>query len=524
MGVSSRVQAEVTDGRKLRFAVHPLVRDLGVTTAGEAVVLVGSVLVVSAFGRWLGAAALAEYLLLRRVVALLQPGVQLGLPLAVARQVAVASGKGKPDRLPYLVAGLLLASALAVALGMTLNLAPRQFAAGLFGDAGHSGLILPLWLLLVGLAAQQFVYCFYQGQLALGRAALVHVSGLALVPLTAVAGLAWTGSVAFIVQLMGALTLLAALLLAPAGLWSTVRAGLRHHTDKVRELLRYGIPRLPGDLGLASFLALGPILAAHRLSLAQVSPLLIGQTFLTLGAAALTPLGLVLLPKLSQMLAQNRKAEVREQLGLLASALVDVSLFACVQLIVFADAVIVVWLGAEFGSATPVVRLTLLALPFYLIYVGLRSAIDAASVRAHNAENVLLSLGLFLVASLAVVKLVPTARLLEGIALSLVAAAVLLGSLTLITVRRLYALAWPPWRALADPGIAVSLGAIAFVARQVSGGEISLPRFLAIETLTCAAFLGLLMALRTPWLVSLRQMAGRAGGDESGLKGTERNA
>ncbi len=524
MGVSSHVQAEVAEGRNLRLAVHPLVRDLGVTTAGEAAVLIAGVLVVSAFGRWLGAAALAEYLLLRRVVALLQPGVQLGLPLAVARQVAVARGRGTPDRLPYLTDGLLLASALALVLGITLNLAPEQFAGWLFGDAGHSRLILPLWLLLVGLAAQQFVYCFHQGQLALGRAALVHVSGLALVPLTVVAGFAWTGSVALIVQLMGALTLLAALLLAPAGLWSTVRAGLRNHTDKVRELLRYGIPRLPGDLGLAAFLALGPILAAHRLSLADVSPLLIGQTFLTLGAAALTPLGLVLLPKLSQMLAQNREAEVRERLGLLVSALVDASLFVCLQLVVFADVVIELWLGSGFLAATPVVRLTLLALPFYLIYVGLRSAINAASVRAYNTENVLLSLGLFLLAALAVVKLAPAAHVLAGIALSQAAAMVPLGLVALATARRLYKLIWPHGSDLTRAAIAVGFGALAFLARELGGGKISLPRFLAIEVLTCAAFLGLLVALRTPWLLSLWQMANGTSGSVTRRAGTERDA
>src|SRR5579864_2486247 len=75
--------------------VNPLVRDLGLTSATQIASFLAAIIVTSLFGRLIGALALSEYLLLRRVWAWMIAGTQLGMPVALPRYIAHSMGKGK---------------------------------------------------------------------------------------------------------------------------------------------------------------------------------------------------------------------------------------------------------------------------------------------------------------------------------------------------------------------------------------------------------------------------------------------
>ena len=138
--------------KRKRIRSHPLLLDLGFTSAAQISLFVSNLLLVSLFARFLSATALAEYLLLRRVVAWLQSGVQLGLLVGIPRYVAheAAGPDGQPET--YFALGAACLATVALTLGIILNFWHLTFSRLLFGSSQMNYLILPLSLMVGGLA------------------------------------------------------------------------------------------------------------------------------------------------------------------------------------------------------------------------------------------------------------------------------------------------------------------------------------------------------------------------------------
>ncbi len=466
----------------------------------EAIVLATSLLVVSLFGRLLGAVALAEYLLFRRVAAGLQSGVNLGLTIAVPRYVGLTANDpgGKPEA--YFLAALTSLTAFASFVVSLLILGRRLFAHWLFGSPEKAHLVLPLSLVLIGLAVQAAVYGYYRGILAMGRANALEVCNLALIPVAAVVLLYRSGSVALILGVIGCATLFCACLFALPIFRRTLQAKRAQVTPLFLELLRYGIGRVPGDFGYAALFAAGPIIAAHFIPLARVSYLLLGLSMLMAVGYSTTPLGLVLLSRFSMMVGQGRLQEVHASLEHLMTSTLALSVFASLQLAVFADFIVRMWVGPKFLDGVFIIRLLLLAIPPYVFYVAMRSSIDAASATPYNAGNVMAALAAYIALAFLAVKVLPINLALSGVALSFVGAVLSLGALTARSVRQLYNLPIPWTRCASSIIVGISLGVAGVLFRWALGFRTSLIEVVVFELVMSFLFLGVLVKLDPPWL------------------------
>jgi O-antigen/teichoic acid export membrane protein len=484
-----------------RVRLHPFFRDLGLTAVTGGTVVVAGFLVISLFGRILGAVALSEYLLLRRVVSWLQSGAQLGLGVALPRYVAHAIDKPAFERQAYFLAALACGGILPLGLGIVFMGARSFSARWLFGSAQVAHLILPLSVMLLGLVAHACVYGYYQGCLAMGLANGLQLCNLALVPLAAVIAFFHTGSVGLIVSVMGVSMLFGAGLFALPIMRHSRGGRWLKFTRHAGELLRYGIARVPGDFGNGALVALGPVIASHYLPMGRVSYLLLGLSILTVVSASAAPLGLVLLSKASMMLAQNRLDEFRSRLSHLVAGVLELSTFACLQLLIFADVLVGLWVGPKFLEGLPVIRILLLAIPFYMFYVALRSVIDAASVTAYNARNILVSLALFLTLAAVGAKAAPPKFLLEGLAGALVLAFITLAWLTARSVRQLYDLRIAWRHSAAALLIGALLAGVSLLIRFGQGFRMGPVELVMLELVQGVVFLGLLKKLGSTWLL-----------------------
>ena len=485
-------------GSRTKF--HPLLRDLTLTMATEFSVLAAGLVLVSLFGRLLGPVALGEFLLLRRVAAWLLAGVLLGMGNALPRYIAICVKKPQGERNAYFLAGTSCLMGFTVCVGVALYVGRQYFATWLFGDAHLAGLILPLGLMLAGLAAQTAAFSYYRGILAMKRANAIQLFHFAIIPIGVVVLLYPAHSVALIVGVAGALTVVAAALFARPIFRELARNPLPKLRPYAAELLRYGVGRVPGDFGQAALFALGPLMATHYLPLTQVAYLLLGSNFLLVMGYTAGPLTVVLLSKFSMMLGQNRLAEVRESLEHLVRAVLDISVFVSLQLVVFADVLVRVWVGPRFLPGISIIRLLILAIPPYLFYMALRSSIDAVTVKPRNAGNVMAALVIYLALTAVTLKALPANFLLEGIAGALVVALSVLGMLTARTFRDLYNLS-VPWGKCAPSLLAAALmGAASFAFRRIQpDAHESLLTFLW-ELLASGLFLVALGRLGSPWL------------------------
>jgi O-antigen/teichoic acid export membrane protein len=448
----------------------------------------------------MGAVAVGEYLLLRRVASWLSSGMQLGLGVALPRYVARAVDQRGMKQLGYLASALICLLGVAGVLGGILFVGRNLFAGWLFGSPERANLIVPLIWMLLGLAAVAGIYGFHRGRLAMLLANAMQVINFAVIPIASVALFYRTRPVAFIVLVNGVTMFLASLLflLPVSGDFSFAR--LPKLRPLARELLRYGVARVPGEFAGNALFALGPVLAAHYLPISEVYRLLLGVGLLMAISLSVTPFSVVLLSKVSMMIARNQMEELSRCLEKFAGGILELSVFICVQVVVFAGVLIRAWMGPEYVGGTEVIQITLLSVPFFLSFVAIRSAVDAATVVAHNAHNGYLALAVFLSLSGLAIWLLPRSLLLDAIAGALMIANAVLAWRTTRVARELLSLRIP-WRECALPIVlALALGFVSYLVRRALRPPFELPGFILTQLGTSALFLWASSKLGSTWL------------------------
>lgn len=487
------------DAESTRSSRRLFVHDVALTMVAEAAAMGSSLLLTALLSRWMGARPLSEYLLLRRVLSWLVAATLLGLATGLPRYVAHCAGSAKRNEAAYFVAALACMVPMALLTGGIMVVNRALFARWLFGDAKEAGLVTALALLIVGFSIHRAVYGYYRGLLEMTRANVLELTNAALLPLLVVAALAHRQTVAVMMGITGVLMTVSAALFALPVL-KRLRGAPLELRAHCHELLQYGVPRVPGEFGAAAITAIGPMLAVHFINIAKVSPLLLGLNILLVVGYAAGPLGVVLLSKVSMMLGRNEHEAVQSRLRLLIGGVTELSVFACIQLAIFADVVVRAWVGPGFENQMGVIRLVLLAIPFYLFFMTLRSTIDAATVKPLNTVNVMVSLGVYVGLMAAWIAVFSVHALLVGIAASLLVSQMLLALLTARTFRRFYGLGIP-WRRLGPTfTAALVLGGAALALRRWQSGPMPVGEALLAELLLAAAYLAVLARLGSAWL------------------------
>lgn len=490
----SRLHDVSTPGQQ---RVHPVIRDLFVTGVASGISFAAGLALIAVFGRLLGVTLLAEYLLLRRVATWLQPLSQLGLGVALPRYVAYAANQSQASRLSYFVASVACILSFASLLGIVFGVGRNLLSHLLFGTTELSGLMLPLFLLIVSGAAQVSVYGFYRGCLNMKRAGAMQMC-VAIIPVVSAAALFRTRSVYLVVSAIACSVIAVTVAFSIPLVREVYKVRIRGVLTRARELLKYGLSRVPGDLANGALLAIGPVVALHFIPVARVSYFLLALSMLTAVSVSTEPVGTVFLSKISMMLAGKRSDDVPKYLSHLTSATLDLSCFATVQLVVFADVLVRTWVGVTSPEGIAVIRLLLIGTPFYMFYTALRSAVDAGTVRPLNSRNVVASLMTLLLFIAADTILVRRDLLLQALAAS---SAVVFGLLAYLTVRSLVSLyrVRVLWRNSRVPIICTSVsGALGLIYHKF--GNVSL-----LSLVTFELGLGLIFAVvcaryRVPWV------------------------
>lgn len=490
-----------------RLALHPALWDFGLTGSTSLVTALAAMVVISLVGKTLGPELLGEYLLIRRMASWLQAGVQLPSGVALPRYVASSVDQTRSTKQTYFLSALLTAFGIALLLAVILMLWRDALSRAFFGSAQLDHLVFPLVLLLFGLAVHGAVFGYYQGALAMGRACSLQLMNFAFVPVLMTVLLRRGHSIVLIVNAIGLSMIIGALLFAfPIVRRLDFHVAAKELKRRASELFSYGFYRVSGDFGLQALLSLPAVIAAHYLPISAVAFLLLGGSFLTMVAAATFPLGIILLSRVSRSVAQQRTSQLQVRLKYFISAIIQLSVFLCLQMIVFSDAIIRFWVGPGFLAGLPVVRIVILALPFYFLYAGLRSVIDAAAVKAHNTNNILISLVIFS-AFVALVKAsVARDHLLDGLALSCVIGLAVLAICTWRTLRKLFEIDLKWAQILPGLGLGLILGILSFSLRRWLDYQPGIFGLFLFETTVSAVYFILLRLVGSPWVPFLLEM------------------
>lgn len=487
--------------------IHPLIRDFGITALTQASVFGASLLVIGILGRFAGAEPLAEYLMLRRVLAWFMSGALLGLGVALPRYVAMSVTTTKTDAYSYFVAAFAILTSLSLAVVLVLNNWGVQFAILLFGSAGFKALVLPLSLAVLTWTVQASIYGYYRGKLEMVAANSLQFLNMALSPALVVV-ICRTSPVATIVTTIALVNLCICFLFgAPIALQVKWR-GVSGIGGRAKELLCYGLPRVLGDFAGAAPSAVAPIIALRFMPLTAVSPLLLGMSIMTAVSMSVSPVGLVLLSKISMMLSLGQQQEIRKHIERLEAAIIQLSTFLCLQFSVFADVIVRTWVGKSLWHDLFVIRIILCAMPFYLYWVALRSTVDAATVYAYDARNNLIAFLVFIVTTGVLLAFhLQRDHILTSIAVTLAGGTVTLAVMTAHTIRKLYGTRSRITESILPLALAGCLGGISLAVHIVDGMLQSLLPAAAFGAALGTIFLLCLWSNRSGWMPHLVKTA-----------------
>ncbi|OLB93119.1 MAG: hypothetical protein AUI15_19245 [Actinobacteria bacterium 13_2_20CM_2_66_6] len=396
------------------------------TFAAEAVVIASYLLAFRLVAAFDGTQGFGEYSLSRRTLSLLMPLAVLGVDLGIARYVAYAEAE-KSGKSPSFAAAsvIVLAAGVGVVSGV-LVAASGFWSQVFFGSPAYSSLVLALPPLLAGAGLHTLAFGYLRGLDRIQEANVLMAINMGLLPLAAI--VAFHGSVLAILDAMGiGMTLVAGAVL--------VRLPLRFADlkDRLRVLLRFGIPRMPGDFFSLLLFAMPGILVAHSADIRVAGIVAFGVAAVSMIGSSLTPVSFVLLPVAARLLAAGKVRQLRSEVVDVVGITLAGSLVLVVLLEVFAGPIVAIYLGPSFSSGVDVLRLTLIGALPWAAYITLRSVIDARHVTPINARNLAIS---FVFAVALAFGLQRVADSTTAAVLSFVLALWLLAALTMLEANR----------------------------------------------------------------------------------------
>lgn len=362
-------------------------RDYLTTFTAESLFILSYLAVFRLVADHFGPPGFGEYALSRRTLAFLLPLGALGLDIAVARFVAYAADRPEEQR-EYLPAALGLLAVATGVLSAILLLFQSFWADLFFGSTSYSGLVPPLALMVAGNGLFAIAYGNFRGHLQILRANVLRVVVHVLLPFGA-ALLVRSSVVDLLYVIGGGWAVLSLVALA------LTRMSIRNPLAHAGELARYSVPRAPGDLLALVMFAIPGIVVAHVSDITVAGNVAFGIAALGMIAVGVFPVGFVLLPVASRLLAAGSVDQLRGQVFIVARVVVGLIVIAILIFEVFATPIVAIYLGPAFAGSVATLRLLMLGALPWGIYMSLRTIIDARHKRAVNAINVAVAFAFF---------------------------------------------------------------------------------------------------------------------------------
>ncbi|HLB25844.1 MAG TPA: hypothetical protein VJM83_05910, partial [Nitrospirota bacterium] len=278
-------------------------KDFIITFINYAFVFVCGVLLYKLAASGFGPVGFGEYALSKRAVSFLQPILQMGLSVGLVRYIAIAPGgpEGAARRASYVVSGFACITLFSLVLLGVLNLVPGAFGKLVFGGPGYVSYVRLVSLLAAASIVNLLAFTYYRGKGSFVAANALMALAQGLLPLLSVAFARSPGQ-ALALNAAGVFAVSAAFL-APALAESLPKMSLADLVPSLRELLRYGTARVPGDLSMAAMLALPAFLTANMYGVKEAGYVAFGVTLVNITGAMFGPIGFIMLPRLSSFLS-----------------------------------------------------------------------------------------------------------------------------------------------------------------------------------------------------------------------------
>jgi O-antigen/teichoic acid export membrane protein len=473
-------------------------------SVGSLLIAVCTLVVTRVYTQRYGAFDLSAVLIFRLYGSLLLACAALGMPIALQRTVAYL-GSNQSRAAAAALAGLVIAGT-TLAVGCLVSAVFAESIAQFLNHRAATDLWRAFMLLIYAQAITTMVSLIQLARERVLESVGTAVGALGLSPLLCVlifrdSGLstviAWTALAS------GAATLPS---LVRITRWIVSQGGARPLREAM-VLLRYGLRRVPAS-------ALEPALDLVLPWMAVLAGAgLIGAGYLAIGLALMRPLNpisgalsQVLIPTSAAAIARGDFDAHAARARQVAQWALHGGTFATFQMIIWADVLIRVWLGPDYGPAAGVAAIVCLSLTPSFLFSCLRGLIDGETEKAVNTRNLCMAILVFA----AVSALLGWLRLggIAALGVAYLVSRVALAALTLRYVARAYRVSFlslRPWAALVSGAL---LGAGAVVLRELLPADYGVFEMVVYVPLAGLVFIVNMTAIGMEWTYPLRRRLG----------------
>lgn len=371
-----------------------LSRNYILTYITEFAVLISGILVYKLAAGSFGKDGFNEYSICRRTLSFIQPLLILGFGVGLPRYIAIAAANNLSKKISsYFYSAFLILALIMLFVSLAFMIFDHSLAFLFFGNESYYVLISPLLVMLCGMVFHSLCYSFFRGEMRMNSANIMQLLNLGLVPMLIFAfgknihqvllftGLAWS-FVSFTFFLYIVLNL---------------KPQSGHLLESGKELLKYGLQRVPGDVALGGFFALPTYFIAHLVNdnLNSAGNAAFAISLLNMIGAAFGPICLLLLPQASKAIANRDYASLQKYSKEILILTLVVSGFGLLAVELFASPFITIYMNGEYPDLVTMVRIVMPACVGYAVYISLRSILDAYHVKAVNTRNIFLCFLLF---------------------------------------------------------------------------------------------------------------------------------
>ena len=335
--------------------------------------------------------AFSEYTLSRRNISFLQPLLMIGLGVAVPRYVSI-----HPKRDSFLPASLILMTIVSLLFLLVLTLGSGLFSNLFFGDGTYQNYILPLCILLIGYGYHAILYGYLRGKKEVYFSNLIQLVNIGFLPISV---LLYTQNVQQLLLLNGVFLLISCLIF---GLYVFIKWQIQLDFQSCWEdaklMLNFGLPRILGDFALLAILTFPTyIVLSLQKNVLTGGDVAYSITLLNLVGAAFGPLSLVLLPEIGGFLAEKRIDLIKKRFYVFVLSGIILTLIGYLTFYFFHEFILNLLLGKDHRNEIfEIAQIVLLGSFGYVLYIILRSFLDAIHVKAKNATNLLIALTVYI--------------------------------------------------------------------------------------------------------------------------------
>ena len=342
-----------------------------IVTFLNGLIVIGGVFILNGLiARIHGLELLGEFLLIKRtlsaVVGILLIGMNVGLPNYLSRNFQRSFGD----------ISFILFIIVTIPLTVILIISILWFdITGFYSEHFWIYIIFSL-----GISAQFITYALYRGYMNMIGANIFQLLGTAIIPIIVFTfvidlyeGFSWIGSCVLIVMIFA---------------FIIRNKGINIHEinfEQSKKIIIYGLERLPSFVAQFILLAGIPLFLAQTVNFESVAYFISSLSLVRLSLIIVNPIGMVLLPRISNKIASGAMDDVANFLNIFLKAGIVFSVIGTAYFYINAPLILTFWLGEVSETGITILRLTILALPFYTFSGLTRSPIDAVSEKGYNS-------------------------------------------------------------------------------------------------------------------------------------------